>query len=241
MNNPLIGKKLYRSNNINPFIYLNDYNPISITNNFLKIKNHLQKNSEEKDPIICVGTVTHIEYYVKYNLSKDQSVNYNGYLRPEQIYILLVTDKQYYYYSNTIEARNNKLLFIGCTYSEQEINKGWGGFNRTNVKVNLNKCNYSTSYDGNDGFAVEATAVVPFHNKSYEERFIKTITGPTNEHWLISDLIRDKSVFLENEDIAFNAINNIVKEKFLYLREMQDVFLTEFSQIKKPSSEMIFA
>jgi hypothetical protein len=238
--NTLIGKTLYRTSDTSPFVYLDDYNPLSVKNNCVKIKKHLQKNSEENNPIVSIGTITNIEYFVKYKLCKDQSINYNGYLRPDQIYFLLVTDKKYFYFANSIEARNNQLCFCGCTYTEKEIATGWGGFNRHFTKVHVNKCDYTVNYDGIGGYIAEAVAVIPCFNQAYEERWNKTINGPSKEHWLIPNLVRDKQIFLDYEDQAFAAINNAIKEKFILLQNMQEAFLDELDSVEKSSANMIY-
>ena len=238
--NTLIGKTLYRNSNTSPFVYFDDYNPLSMENNCGKIKKHLQKNSEENDPIVSIGTITNVEYFIKYKLCKDQSIDYNGYLRPDQIYILLITDKKYFYFANSIEARDNRLCFCGCTYTAKEVASGWGGFSRYSVKVHLNKCDFTFNYDGVGGYMAEAVAVIPCFSQAYEDRWNKTINGASKVRWLISDLTRDKQIFLDYENQAFEAINNAIREKFLQLRDMQEAFLEELDSVDKSSAHMIY-
>lgn len=234
MNN-MIGKILYkRQDDSCPFLYLTNYNPISKKSNTKKIISSIKSDEEEKNPIISLGKITSIKYFIKYTFSKDQSIDYNGNIRADQIYILISTDKNYNYYARNLSKDQSKIQFEGSTYTNDEIRSGWCAFKLSMPKTYIDKCDLRTScYMSNqsyEGYFIEAHTTIPFEDLTYESRWNNIMTD--------IDLWRDKKIFVEYEQYALNLIEKAIKDKFKELFVLQRDFLAKIQAVDKYSTTL---
>lgn len=236
----LIGKTLYSNIDDNAvFVYLDDFNPNSISLNKNKIINCIkQDNDSYTKNIISHGKITSIKFFVKYSFLKDQAINYKGNIRPKQVYILIETDKSFYFYVDKLFINKNILTFNGNIYSQDRIKSGITSFPTNNsYKIIPKDFKYSTNYDGKTGYLIDCEITLAFHNSIYERKLNSILKMPNVINWQFIKFLQNKKIFLDHESKALNYIKEFAKKKFLEIQNKQNQFIEEIFNVEKYSDK----